>query len=71
MLLVGVVYGAFLWVGMEYATLHEFISFSLVDALMQWGKWGYVISTAVKIILYYMLKLDQVYWAKVRYSDYD
>ena len=61
----------FLWVGMEYATLHEFISFSLVDALMQWGKWGYVISTAVKIILYYMLKLDQVYWAKVRYSDYD
>ena len=61
----------FLWVGMEYATLHEFISFPSVDALMQWGKWGYVISTAVKIILYYMLKLDQVYWAKVRYSDYD
>ena len=57
----------FLWVGMEYATLHGFISFSLVDALMQWGKWGYVISTAVN----YMLKLDQVYWAKVRYSDYD
>ena len=67
MLLVGVVYGAFLWVGMGYATLHEFISFSLVDALMQWGKWGYVISTAVN----YVLKLDQVYWAKVRYSDYD